>query len=1014
MPLTYEIAADNIRVERPWLLGFFPLGNINLLRDNVIHSNFRISGLAGFGHILPISPYASYYDIVGMNLSEYLINMTYGLIVNEINSEDIHALLLEAMDVFLEELGIKFISREDINENLLGFIRLFQKEWLMEELIAYKGSLGQLHQLGDRMARKVSEHSHYASQFTGEYKRIYPKPEATLKPFNPGPLIWTPDQQKIYAADSSNDQIHIFEASGTYVKSFGSPGENDGQLKGISSLAFSPDGNQLFVADLFGKRVQIFDGQGQFQQSIKFQNDPSDLPQFFLFPEVGRIYLASSLEKNIRIFDLAGKPLGVIQGQTGAAHSLTLDFDKKYLYAIEEGRVRIFDLDGKEMDSIQLFSRLKDPLERLRSPYFSPDGQRMYVIQNKKRRVDIFEKDDNLRFTRQIKSFPLEGVPPEGLLHILFEPKDGHVMVLYNNHQINNRFFVYDRDGNHITSFGNSGLEKGQFYNIKGAQMDPSGRLLVANFGRDDKAGWIDIITPAESLLGNLMDLAMTQSNRGKDQVKHLDHRDDLSPLFKAWTKGIAAQDELIFEARQLGFEGWSMRDKIQKPLRGNQGLLEEPPVADYLPVFGFNSAVHNLRAHGKNGVFLWRESPVGYEVLVLDYGKGAIDPLGKPVDTLNSIFNWEVSFRGRTAISGEGKGMNTLAKSTYLTRFVSMNNGHVRVVTKKEPGFKRSLDYTIPAKQENFTFDELEIPNRQMTGGGFHAFVPIDRDNYKAGRFGRGNVLSTIESGSVKPVIRGSWQERHFTNIKTLKEGKKVLLTHFDYYEGAETVTVKDRVRTLPDKAGYWRFDTMSSGMINANFIRKIKVGDQEVSINQSEEILEAIQILDIRYGSEVEFTYEKNIIVDEKKVVSGILKEKPSVQNQGVYVVQLDGGKKLEVSMTRVKQVKQVDRAMRSAIGEELKFDRQEVGGIDLNPNMMDLEAQGDTIKMNFPDEMDPAMMQDIEGLYPVILHMAPVTNLPFLLGMTAEDVPRNPDDESENKIGYFTEPRKLKFKM
>ena len=75
-----------------------------------------------------------------------------------------------------------------------------------------------------------------------------------------------------------------------------------------------------------------------------------------------------------------------------------------------------------------------------------------------------------------------------------------------------------------------------------------------------------------------------------------------------------------------------------------------------------------------------------------------------------------------------------------------------------------------------------------------------------------------------------------------------------------------------------------------------------------------------------------------------------------------------------------------------------RQDVknGGIDFNPENLniDVEQNGEGFVM---PAFDPAMLKGInpatiEGFVPVIINVAPVTNLPLLLGIVDETTPFN----------------------
>lgn len=60
---------------------------------------------------------------------------------------------------------------------------------------------------------------------------------------------------------------------------------------------------------------------------------------------------------------------------------------------------------------------------------------------------------------------------------------------------------------------------------------------------------------------------------------------------------------------------------------------------------------------------------------------------------------------------------------------------------------------------------------------------------------------------------------------------------------------------------------------------------------------------------------------------------------------------------------------------------------GGIDFNPNLIDLEIKGEGGGFIAPPSLQELEMMPIEGLVPVIINITPVTNLPLLLGAEEE---------------------------
>ena len=68
---------------------------------------------------------------------------------------------------------------------------------------------------------------------------------------------------------------------------------------------------------------------------------------------------------------------------------------------------------------------------------------------------------------------------------------------------------------------------------------------------------------------------------------------------------------------------------------------------------------------------------------------------------------------------------------------------------------------------------------------------------------------------------------------------------------------------------------------------------------------------------------------------------------------------------------------------------------GGIDLNSNRLNLETKGEGVKFNLPKELENLDPASLSGFTPVIFRIVPITNLPFLLGLSEKDQqqPANP---------------------
>ena len=72
--------------------------------------------------------------------------------------------------------------------------------------------------------------------------------------------------------------------------------------------------------------------------------------------------------------------------------------------------------------------------------------------------------------------------------------------------------------------------------------------------------------------------------------------------------------------------------------------------------------------------------------------------------------------------------------------------------------------------------------------------------------------------------------------------------------------------------------------------------------------------------------------------------------------------------------------DQAM---LGESREATEENVGGIDLNPALLELNTQGEDIDFDVPVAIDEIDAKGITGFTPVIFQITPIQNLPLLLG-------------------------------
>ena len=99
---------------------------------------------------------------------------------------------------------------------------------------------------------------------------------------------------------------------------------------------------------------------------------------------------------------------------------------------------------------------------------------------------------------------------------------------------------------------------------------------------------------------------------------------------------------------------------------------------------------------------------------------------------------------------------------------------------------------------------------------------------------------------------------------------------------------------------------------------------------------------------------------------------------------------------------------KLLKSLTGTEQEAVSSPIGGIDLNPALMDLQIKRDGNGVPLPFNLQPAEIMNIEGLLPVIINVTPVLNVPLLLGldMPVDKKPYNSADSdptSSMELGF-----------
>jgi PKD repeat protein len=159
----------------------------------------------------------------------------------------------------------------------------------------------------------------------------------------------------VYVASTFNNQIQVFDSSGTYITQWGSSGSADGTFTLPVGISVNNTG-YVYVADRNNNRVQVFNSSGSYinQWGSSGTGDGQfGFPVGLAINSTGYVYVVDGSNNRIQVFDPSGAYItqwgsyGTGNGQFNDPYGIAIDsMDTVFVIEVQNSRVQKFDSSG--------------------------------------------------------------------------------------------------------------------------------------------------------------------------------------------------------------------------------------------------------------------------------------------------------------------------------------------------------------------------------------------------------------------------------------------------------------------------------------------------------------------------------------------------------------------------------------------------------------------------------------------------------------------------------------------
>ncbi|MEI2693379.1 MAG: NHL repeat-containing protein [Anaerolineae bacterium] len=168
---------------------------------------------------------------------------------------------------------------------------------------------------------------------------------------------------RVYIPDTGNHRVQVFNADGSFSRSFGSLGAGNSQFNCPSGVAISPLTRDILVVDTCNERVQLFDSAWNYRQTLGVTGAPGASDRHFNSPAgvavdaAGAVYVADTDNYRVQKCVLAAGAYActTFAGETGLFSSSFNHLHPVSVAVDSAGRVAVVD---QRNSRVQVFDRL--------------------------------------------------------------------------------------------------------------------------------------------------------------------------------------------------------------------------------------------------------------------------------------------------------------------------------------------------------------------------------------------------------------------------------------------------------------------------------------------------------------------------------------------------------------------------------------------------------------------------------------------------------------------------------